>query len=192
MSDEHGKESTPGPRRRVLVLVAALALLIGAGAAAGVAAALWPGEARAPVPYVYEGDAVVDSAPARSDYLEVRITAYHCGMSFITGTHAEHYAKGQICRVGVRLDNQQPVTAKLDSRIQAVVLDDGTEVRTDDESMQIKRQEQVQDMGARNIIVLSYWFDVPADRRPVAVRIRATPESPPAEIKLPAHTWTKQ
>jgi hypothetical protein len=188
-TDEHTGTTTPAPRRRTLALVAALALLIGAGTAAATAAALWPDTAKTPVPYVYEGDAVVDSAPARSDFLEARVTAYHCGIAFITGTHAEHNAKGQICRVGVRLDNQQPVTANIDSRIQTLVLDNGTEVPIDDESMQIKRQQQVQQLGARNIIVLSYWFDIPADRRATAIRIRATPQTPPAEIQLPAHTW---
>lgn len=189
-----GPEPAPAsgrPRRRLLALAAALGLLAGAGAAAGVAAATWP-DHKSEVPYVYKGDAVVDSAPVRTDFLEVRVTAYHCGMAFTTGTHAEYYARGQICRVGVRLDNQQLVTANIDSRIQKIVLDDGSELVPDDVVMQIKRQQQVQQMGARNIVVLSYWFDIPRDRRPVAIRVRATEESTPAEIALPAHTWETQ
>jgi hypothetical protein len=160
--------------------------------AAGVSWALWPGPAKAPVPYVYEDDYVVDSKPVKADFLEVKVDAYHCGMIFITGTHAEHYAKGQICRVGVRLDNQQLVTANIDSRLQTIVLNTGAEIIPDDESMQIKRQEQVQQLGARNMIVLSYWFDIPADAYPTAVRIRPNQDTPPAEIKLPRHTWTRQ
>lgn len=179
------------PRRRLLAATAALGLLAGAGTAAGIAAATWPDD-KSEVPYVYEGDAVVDSAPVRSDFLEVRVTAYHCGMAFTTGTHAEYYARGQICRIGVRLDNQQLVTANIDSRIQKIVLDDGSEAIPDDVVMQIKRQQQVQQMGARNIVVLSYWFDIPRERRPVAIRVRATAESLPAEVALPAHTWERQ
>ncbi|MGA4542249.1 hypothetical protein ACPA54_19885 [Uniformispora flossi] len=178
--------------RKTTAITAALGLLVGAGAAAGTAAALWPGAAKDTVPYVYEGDKVVDSAPVKSAFLEVRVTAYHCGLAYITGTHAEYYAHGQLCRVGVRLDNQQLVTANIDSRIQKIVLADGTELIPDDIPMQIKRQEQVQQMGARNIVVLSYWFDIPADAVPVAVRIRATPEAPPAEIRLPKATWDRQ
>jgi hypothetical protein len=177
---------------RTTAAATALGVLAGAGITAGTAAALWPGPPDTPVPYVYEGDKVVDSEPAKSDFLEVRVTAYHCGMAYITGTHAEHNAQGQICRVGLRLDNQQLVTANIDSRIQRIVLADGTELAPDDVSMQIKRQQQVQQMGARNIVVLSYWFDIPADAAPTAVRIRATDTAPPAEIPLPPHTWERQ
>lgn len=198
MGDE-GTRTDGGPglrgsgafRIRRTAVAAVLGLLAGAAAAGGTAAALWPDDAKSPPPYTYPDDAVVDSAPLHSGFLEVRVTAFRCGMTFITGTHAEHVASGQICRIGVRLDNQQAVTANIDSRLQVLVLDDGTEVPIDDVSMMVKRQQQVQQMGARNIVVLSYWFDIPADRHPAAIRVRATVELPPAEVPLPRRTWDR-
>ncbi|MDI2126257.1 hypothetical protein [Yinghuangia seranimata] len=193
-------QEAPGPRARPgVVLAAVFGLLLGGGAAAGVAAARWPEHEKpkpppppaAPaVPGMVEGDIAVGAAPQRSGNVELTVLTLRCGMSFITGTHAEHFAEqGQICRVGVQIRNDQTTSVNVDSTTQQLVLANGATAAPDNQSMLIRRQIGLQPVGAHNIVVLEYWYDIAADTQPTAIRLKGTADLPTVEVPLPAHQW---
>lgn len=183
----------------VTAVTAALGLLVGAGAAAGTAAALWPDSPRArpapttappPVLGMVEGDLAVGAAPAQSGPVQITVLTLRCGMSFITGTHAEHFAEqGQICRVGVQIANNQTTSINVDSTRQLLVLPGGATAGPDNQSMLIRRQIGLQPVGAHNIAVLEYWYDIAAGISPTAIRLQGSADLPQIEVPLPPHNW---
>lgn len=177
--------------RKTTAITTVLGLLVGAGAAAGTAAALWPDDpAPPPVPGMVEGDLAIRAAPGQSGPVQISVLTLRCGMSFITGTHAEYFSEhGQICRIGVEVRNNQTTSINVDSTRQLLVLPDGSTAAPDNITMLIRRQIALQPVGAHNAAVLEYWYDITAGISPTAIRLQGTADLPQIEVPLPPHNW---
>ncbi|MEU4095685.1 hypothetical protein [Streptomyces sp. NPDC026673] len=121
--------------------------------------------------------------------LEFRALALRCGIAVIIGTHAEHPAKGRLCRIRVAVIVDDSVSARLDNDLHRLVLADGTRHSMDWEAMQIKRQPLVIDIGAHDRAEYDLWFDIPRDA--VLDRLAVTNDKgmPSKDIPLPRRDW---
>ncbi|WP_161356750.1 hypothetical protein [Streptomyces sp. SID3343] len=184
-----------GMRRRIRQWVSigfVLGLLIGAGVAAGAAALYWPEKDEPIKSTMREWEIPIKRGSVRSDKVVLAPQGITCGMEWITGTHAEHFARGRLCRIKVSVTNTALTAVPIANLEQRLVLPDGTQVGMDLEAMEIKRQLRDFVLGASNTLVEDLWFDIPAGVAPVAVLLRANADAPQGRAELPQKDWSKR
>ncbi|MFD3453611.1 hypothetical protein ACFWVC_15695 [Streptomyces sp. NPDC058691] len=170
--------------------VAATAALAGSLATALAAAALWPDTPRAtPQHPLRQLEIALDGPAVHPGNLEFRAIALRCGIAVIVGTHAEHSAKGRLCRIRVDVTVDDSVSAHLDNDDQRLVLADGTRHSTDWEAMQIKRQPLTLDIGAHDSAQYDLWFDIPKGAAVDRLAVTNDKGMPTADIPLPRLDW---
>jgi hypothetical protein len=172
------------------VVAALTGTLAGITVAALTAAAIWPSPSPpAAGQALRQLEIPLDAPPVRTGNLEFRALALRCGIAVIVGTHAEHPAKGRLCRIRVTVTVDDSVSARLDNDLQRLALTDGSRHSMDWEAMQIKRQPLTVDIGAHDSAEYDLWFDIPRDA--VVDRLVVTNDKgmPTADIPLPRRDW---
>ncbi|MFJ4984772.1 hypothetical protein ACIP9H_13340 [Streptomyces sp. NPDC088732] len=181
---------TPPQGARHLLAVAATAALAGALTTALVATALWPATPRTtPQRPLRQLEIALDAPAVHPGNLEFRAIALRCGIAVIVGTHAEHPAKGRLCRIRIDVTVDDSVSARLDNDIQRLVLADGTRHSVDWEAMQIKRQPLTLDIGAHDSAQYDLWFDIPKDAAVDRLAVTNDKGMPTKDIPLPHLDW---
>ncbi|MFF3562968.1 hypothetical protein ACFYXS_23285 [Streptomyces sp. NPDC002574] len=188
MNARNGDTAPQGARH--LPAVAATAALTGALATALGAAALWP-DTTPPAPQhpLRQLEIALDAPAVHPGNLDFRATALRCGIAVIVGTHAEHPAKGRLCRIRIDVTVDDAVSAHLDNDDQRLVLADGTRHSMDWEAMQIKRQPLTLDIGAHDSAQYDLWFDIPKNAAVDHLAVTDDKGMPAADIPLPRLDW---
>jgi hypothetical protein len=184
-----------GARRRIRQWVSigfVLGLLIGAAVAAGAAALYWPEKDKPIKSTMREWEIPIKGESVRSDKVTLTPQGLTCGMEWITGTHAEHFAQGRLCRIKVSITNTSLTAVPIANLAQRLVLPDGTQIGMDLEAMEIKRQLRDFVLGSSDTLVEDLWFDIPVGVTPVAVLLRANADTPPGRAELPQKDWSKR
>ncbi|MYS80142.1 hypothetical protein [Embleya scabrispora] len=182
-------------RRRIRQWIAigfVFGLLIGAGLAAGAAALYWPEKDKPLKMTMREWEIPVKAPAVLSGPATFTAQGLTCGIEWITGTHAEHFAKGRLCRVKVSIANNSLATVQIANLEQRLVLSDGSRLGMDLESMEIKRQLRDFTLGASDTLVEDLWFDLPKDIVPTAILLRANADTPQGRAELPRRDWSKK
>ncbi|WP_128429101.1 hypothetical protein [Streptomyces cyaneus] len=179
---------TPDKRHLRTALAGLTGLLLGAAITAATASTLWPHTPTTPLRPL---EAAPETDPVRSGNLQFDTTGLRCGITTIVGTHGEHWAKGRLCRIRLTITSQDSVFGQIDNEIHRLALDDGTELTLDREATQIKRQPLRTEVAAHGTITYDLWYDLPRNRHPTALRVRANDTEPPATIPLPRRDWTE-
>ncbi|WP_406282502.1 hypothetical protein [Embleya sp. NBC_00896] len=182
-------------RRRIRQWIAigfVLGLAIGAATAAGAAALYWPEKDKPLRMTMREWEIPIKAPPVLSDRTTFTAQGLTCGLEWITGTHAEHFAKGRLCRVKVSIANNALTTVQIANLEQRIVLPDGTQLGMDLESMEIKRQLRDFTLGASDTLVEDLWFDLPTGVSPTAILFRANAEAPQGRAELPQKDWSNR
>ncbi|MFF7242431.1 hypothetical protein ACFZBU_00860 [Embleya sp. NPDC008237] len=182
-------------RRRIRQWIAigfVLGLLIGAGLAAGAAALYWPEKDRPLKMTMREWEIPVKAPAVLSGPATFTVQGLTCGIEWITGTHAEHFAQGRLCRVKVSIANTSLATVHIANLEQRLVLPDDSRLGMDLESMEIKRQLREFTLGASDTLVEDLWFDLPKGVSPTAVLLRANADTPQGRAELPQHDWSRK
>ncbi|SNR87563.1 hypothetical protein SAMN05216252_101610 [Actinacidiphila glaucinigra] len=172
-------------------LVTALAgALAGATVAALVAAATWPHPSPpATGQPLRQLEIPLDAPAVKAGNLEFRALALRCGIAVIVGTHAEHPAKGRLCRVRIGVTVDDSVSARLDNDLHRLVLADGSGHSMDWEAMQIKRQPLTIGIGAHDSAQYDLWFDIPRDAAVDHLAVTNDKGMPASDIPLPSLDW---
>ncbi|MDX3237736.1 hypothetical protein PV392_19050 [Streptomyces sp. ME03-5709C] len=172
------------------VATALAAALAGAAAAALTAAAIWPDPSPPDTGRPLRQLEIPLDAPAvKAGNLEFRALALRCGIPVIVGTHAEHPAKGRLCRIRVDVTVDDSVSARLDNDLHRLVLADGSRHAMDWEAMQIKRQPLTIDIGAHDSAQYDLWFDIPPDGAVDHLAVTDDTGTSSADIPLPRRDW---
>ncbi|MDQ1699878.1 MAG: hypothetical protein QOG34_1741 [Frankiaceae bacterium] len=127
-----------------------------------------------------------------SGHFSVRLLAGRCGITFLTGTHAEFEPKNPLCRIHERIESRDASYHSFRTSRQRLVLRDGTEVAPSIDAMQIKRQPDAVAVGGRDVVELDVYFEPPPGTVPAALRFygdtdtgkSVAPPGPPS-IDLP-------
>ncbi|WP_431959860.1 hypothetical protein [Actinacidiphila sp. bgisy160] len=177
------------PARRP-ALTALAGALAGATVAALTAAAIWPHPSPSAAGQPLRQLEIPLDAPAvKAGNLEFRALALRCGIAVIVGTHAEHPAKGRLCRIRVLVTVDDSVSARLDNDLHRLVLADGSRHPMDWEAMQIKRQPLTIDIGAHDSAQYDLWFDIPRDAAVHHLAVTNDKGMPASDIPLPQRDW---
>lgn len=116
------------------------------------------------------GEFVLPAAEAVSGHFSVRLLVGQCGITFLTGTHAEFEPKNPLCRIHERVQSRDASYHSFRTSAQRLVLRDGTAVAPSVDAMQIKRQPDAVTVGGHDVIELDVYFEPPPGSAPVALR----------------------
>lgn len=134
------------------------------------------------------GEVALPSAAHVSGHFSVRVLLGRCGITFLTGTHAEFEPKNPLCRVHERIESTDASYHDFSTSKQRLVLRDGTAVAPSVDAMRIKRQPDAVTVGGHDVVELDVYFEVPAGNDVEALRFygdtdtgkSVTPPGPPS------------
>ena len=115
--------------------------------------------------------AVQHSKPQATGHLVVQALAARCGITSITGTHAEYTPQRPLCQVRIRVSFNDADYHPFDPFAQRLVLTGGTELAPASDIMNIKRQPQVLSLGGHSALELDLWFEPPIGAKATGLRV---------------------
>lgn len=138
------------------------------------------------------GEVALPSAAHASGHFSVRLLLGRCGITFLTGTHAEFEPKNPLCRIRERVASDDAAFHSFDTSRQRLVLSDGTTVAPSVDAMQIKRQPDAVTVGGHDVVELDVYFEPPPGGQVESLRFygdtdtgkSVTPPGPPS-VDLP-------
>ncbi|MEC3974169.1 hypothetical protein [Amycolatopsis sp. H20-H5] len=119
---------------------------------------------------VRENETPLKLPPATNGSTVFTLIGLTTGFSNITGSHAEWQAKGQYARFRVVVTSTGLSSVPFDTKRQLLVEDNGATVGPDEQAMLIKRQPGTFDLGPNVRVEFDLYFDIPKDRKAVALR----------------------
>ncbi len=152
---------------KLLPAVVALMLLTGCEAAPSAPA---PATYELPPRQVRPDETALKVPPAKNGDTEFTLIGLAAGLPSITGSHAEMLPKGQYVRLRLVITNTGTSSVLFDTKRQLLVDDQGATHPPDEQAMLIKRQPGQFDLGHGVRVEFDLYWDIPKDRKPVAVR----------------------
>jgi hypothetical protein len=185
---------------RVVVVVVSVALAAGAAGCSGSSA-----KTRTHAPVVIRetvgpGEVVLPNVEHVTGHFAVRLLIGRCGITFLTGTHAEFEPKNPLCRIRERVQSQDASYHSFSTSRQQLVLRDGTTVAPSLDAMRIKRQPDAVSVGGHDVVELDVYFEPPPGHGLQALRFygdtdtgkSVTPPGPPsADLPLTGLTMVQ-
>ena len=153
---------------RLLPALVVLALAAGCEAAAPSAPA--PTTYELPPRQVRPDEIALKLPPAKNGDTEFTLLGLASGLPSITGSHTEFAAKGQYVRLRLVVTNTGTSSVLFDTKRQLLLDDQGAGHPPDEQAMLIKRQPGQFDLGHGVRVEFDLYWDIPKDRRPVALR----------------------
>lgn len=172
---------------------AVVALAVVTAAAAGCSSPSSPSHAHVVIQETLgPGDVVLPSAVHVSGHFGVQLLLGRCGITYLTGTHAEFEPNNPLCRIHERVQSRDAAYHSFSTSRQRLVLRDGTTVAPSIDAMQIKRQPDAVTVGGRDVVELDVYFEPPPNAVIEALRFfgdtdtgkSVTPPGPPS-VDLP-------
>lgn len=117
------------------------------------------------------GDVAQSPAERVTGHFAVRLLDARCGITYLTGTHAEFDPRNPLCRIRERVRSLDATYHSFGTSRQQLVLENGATVTPSIDAMNIKRQPDAVDVGARDVLELDVYFEPPPGIRPDGVRI---------------------
>ncbi|MBV9098517.1 MAG: hypothetical protein JO079_10710 [Frankiaceae bacterium] len=115
-------------------------------------------------------EVALPSAPHTAGHFNVQTLLGRCGITYLTGTHAEFEPQNPLCRVHERVTSRDASYHSFSTARQRLILADGTQVAPSIDAMQIKRQPDVVTVGGRDVIELDVYFEPPPGSPPKTLR----------------------
>lgn len=115
--------------------------------------------------------AVQHSKPQATGHLVIQALAARCGITSITGTHAEYTPQRPLCQVRIRVSFNDADYHGFDPFAQRLVLSGGAELAPASDIMNIKRQPRALSLGGHSALELDLWFEPPTGAKATAVRV---------------------
>lgn len=126
------------------------------------------------------GDVAQHAPPRRNGHTQLQPILARCGIVGITGTHAEFIPERPLCRVRVRVLNDDASFHTVSPRAQRLVLADGGLVEESLDAIRAKRQPDAIELGAHNAAEFDLWFEPPNGARVRAIRLVGDQDPDPA------------
>lgn len=146
------------------------------------------------------GEVVLPNAEHVAGHFAVQVLIGRCGITFLTGTHAEFEPKNPLCRIHERVQSRDASYHSFATSRQQLVLRDGTTVGPSLDAMRIKRQPDVVSVGGHDVVELDVYFEPPPGHELRALRFygdtdtgkSVTPPGPPsADLPLTGLTMVR-
>jgi hypothetical protein len=116
------------------------------------------------------GEVALQATPQLSGHFAVRLLAGRCGITFLTGTHAEFEPKNPLCRIRERVESTDASYHGFSTSRQRLLLRDGTAVAPSADAMHIKRQPDAVTVGGHDVVELDVYFEPPPGSAPQTLR----------------------
>ncbi|MGW7209305.1 DUF4352 domain-containing protein [Streptomyces sp. NPDC054837] len=151
---------TARPIRRTAAPVLALLLLTGCGG----------GDSGGSTP----SSASPSQSPSRAykdGHLTFTVLSLRCGITGVTGSHADAPPQGQFCAARLRVENRDPNYHVYESARQHLAGVSGDRARPDSFAMAVRRQSDTVKLGGHTLMEVELWYDVPKDAKATGLRV---------------------
>jgi hypothetical protein len=149
--------------RTPFLIAVATAVAVAAAAAGCSGASTHPGKNASVVVRETLGPSEV-ALPATervAGHFSVRLLLGRCGITFLTGTHAEFEPKNPLCRVHERIESRDASYHSFSTLKQRLILRGGATVAPSIDAMNIKRQPDIVNVGGHDVIEMDVYFEPP-------------------------------
>ncbi|MFI1723415.1 DUF4352 domain-containing protein [Streptomyces sp. NPDC020489] len=120
------------------------------------------------------GDGGEGTQPPRSrkdGHLTFTVLALDCGITGVTGSHADAPPQGQFCAARLRVENRDPNYHTYESARQRLAGVSGSRARPDSFAMAVRRQSDTVKLGGHTLMEVELWYDVPKDADITGLRV---------------------
>lgn len=106
----------------------------------------------------------------KDGHLTFTVLELRCGIAGVVGSHSEGQPEGEFCRTRLRVLNDDPEFHTYVSARQLLAYDGG-EAKPDSFAMAVRRQVEEMKIGARNLVELEVWWDVPRNAKVGGIKV---------------------
>lgn len=152
----------------MITLCAALAVA-GAAGCGGSASKPKPSATSSPPP---PSPSQSPSAEIKDGHLAFTVLSLRCGITAVTGTHADAPPNGQFCEAKLRVrntDQDYHDYVAVNQRLEGIAEPDD---HPDRAAMGVRRQSDKMTLGGSDLIEVELWYDVPVGAKPRGIRIQ--------------------
>jgi hypothetical protein len=107
----------------------------------------------------------------KDGHLTFTVLSLRCGITGVTGSHADAPPEGQFCAARLRVENKDPNYHTYESARQRVAGVDGDRSRPDSFAMAVRRQSEKVKLGGHTLMEVELWYDVPKDAEVTGLRV---------------------
>lgn len=109
--------------------------------------------------------------PRKDGHLTFTLLSLECGITGVTGSHADAPPQGQFCAARLRVENRDPNFHTYESRRQRLAGVSGDRARPDAFAMAVRRQSEKVRLGGHTLMEVELWYDVPKDAEVTGLRV---------------------
>lgn len=106
----------------------------------------------------------------KDGHLTFTVLELRCGVAGVTGSHGEGQPEGQFCRSRLRVLNDDPEPHTYVAKRQLLAYGSG-DATPDPFAMAVRRQLDEVKIGARNVVELEVWWDIPAQAQVEGIKV---------------------
>ncbi|MEU6373492.1 hypothetical protein [Streptomyces sp. NPDC046909] len=111
------------------------------------------------------------SRPHKDGHLTFTVLSLRCGITGVTGSHADAPPQGQFCSVRLRVENKDPNYHVYETERQHLAGVTGDRARPDSFAMAVRRQSEKVKMGGHTLMEVELWYDVPKNAEITGLRV---------------------
>ncbi|PWI16972.1 hypothetical protein DI272_24490 [Streptomyces sp. Act143] len=120
-----------------------------------------------------DGDASGGTAQKshKDGHLTFTLLSLQCGITGVTGSHADAPPAGQFCAARLRVANNDPNYHTYESARQRVAGVTGDRSRPDSFAMAVRRQSEKVRLGGHTLMEVELWYDVPKGAKVTGLKV---------------------
>ncbi|NUS24215.1 MAG: DUF4352 domain-containing protein [Streptomyces sp.] len=109
--------------------------------------------------------------PHKDGHLTFTLLSLRCGITGVTGSHADAPPEGQFCAARLRVENIDPNYHTYESARQRVAGVTGDRAGPDSFAMAVRRQSETVRLGGHTLMEVELWYDVPKDAKVTGLKV---------------------
>lgn len=109
--------------------------------------------------------------PHKDGHLTFTLLTLRCGITGVTGSHADAPPEGQFCAARLRVENNDPNYHTYESARQRIAGVTGDRSRPDSFAMAVRRQSEKVRLGGHTLMEVELWYDVPKGAKVTGLKV---------------------
>jgi hypothetical protein len=107
----------------------------------------------------------------KDGHLTFTVLSLRCGITGVTGSHADAPPQGQFCAARLRVENRDPNYHVYETARQHIAGVSGDPARPDPFAMAVRRQSETVKLGGHTLMEVELWYDVPKGAEVTGLRV---------------------
>jgi hypothetical protein len=107
----------------------------------------------------------------KDGHLTFTLLTLRCGITGVTGSHADAPPEGQFCAARLRVENNDPNYHTYESARQRIAGVTGDRSGPDPFAMAVRRQSEKVRLGGHTLMEVELWYDVPKGAKVTGLKV---------------------